>query len=383
MKLWSLIVLATAFLATSANAAPNRPVIEDFTNNQCPPCMTIKDSLDLILDEYKDDITVLSPHVWWPSTDSFFNMDPIMGASKVLQYGINGVPDFIFGGENIDILTGHNNEFDTPAYYADLRAKLDSMMALTAPIAIDVTHFRTDSQIFVSGTITVEETLINQSARVALFTTQTWQRDPNIPPNKWYHILRRVEPAYDSVWVNASWTAASNDSDWVYSYGTPVALAPGAVIPFDFVVEIDTAGNPWQLNDLIANPRSLITNIVVFRANNNKVLQSFSQVVPTPVGVPPAGEQLRLVLEQNTPNPFNPTTKIRYSLSHPTRVSLNIYNVSGRLVRNLVNEFQGASSYEVVWDGKDNSDRSAASGVYYYSLNADKKAETRKMILIR
>lgn len=374
MKFWSLAVLVAAFLATSANAAPNRPVIEDFTNNGCPPCLTIKDSLDTILDEYKDDVTVISPHVWWPAVDSFFQMDPIMVGGKVAQYGINGVPDFIFGGENIEVQPG----FDTPAYYADLRGKLDSMMALTAPIAIDVTHFRTDSEVYVSGSITVEESLVNQSARVALFVTQTWQRDPNNGTNKWYHILRRATPIFDSLTANVD-----GSLETVYEYGMPVNLAPGAVIPFDFVVDYDTTGNPWQLNDNIGNPRSLVTNIVVFRGNNNKVLQSFSQIVPTPVGVPPAGEQLRLVLEQNTPNPFNPTTKIRYSLSHPTQVSLNVYNVSGRLVRNLVNEFQGASSYEVVWDGKDNSDRSAASGVYYYSLNADKKAETRKMILIR
>ncbi|NNE07390.1 MAG: T9SS type A sorting domain-containing protein [Gemmatimonadetes bacterium] len=374
MKFWSLAVLAAAFLATSANAAPNRPVIEDFTNNGCPPCLTIKDSLDAILDEYKDDVTVLSPHVWWPAEDSFFNMNPIMVGGKVAQYNINGVPDFIFGGENIEI----QNAFDSPAYYADLRGKLDSMMALTAPIAIDVTHFRTDSEVYVSGSITVEESLLNQSARVAFFLTQTWQRDPNNPTNRWYHILRRAEPIYDSLTYNVEGVPTT-----VYEYGMPVNLAPGAVIPFDFVVDYDTTGNPWTLNDNIGNPRSLVTNIVVFRGNNNKVLQSFSQIVPTPVGVPPAGEQLRLVLEQNTPNPFNPTTKIRYSLSHPTQVSLDVYNVSGRLVRNLVNEFQGASSYEVVWDGKDNRDRSAASGVYYYSLNADKKAETRKMILIR
>lgn len=374
MKFWSLVILVVAFLSSPADAAQNRPVIEDFTNNGCPPCLTIKDSLDKILSEYEDDVTVLSPHVWWPATDSFFNMDKVMVGGKVAQYNINGVPDFIFGGENIEVQPG----FDTPAYYADLRGKLDSMMALTAPIAIDVTHFRTDAEIFVSGTVTVEETLTNQSARLALFVTQTWQRDPNNPTNKWYHILRRATPIYDSLSYNVEGIPTT-----VYEYGMSVALAPGAVIPFNFTVPIDTAGNPWQLNDNIANPRSLITNIVVFRGNNNKVLQSFGQVVPTPVGVPPAGEQLRMVLEQNTPNPFNPTTKIRYSLSHPTEVSLNIYGVSGRLVRNLVTGFQSANSYEVVWDGKDDRGRSAASGVYYYSLNADKKAETRKMILIR
>ncbi len=379
MKFWSLVVLVVAFITSPANAAQNRPMIEDFTNNGCPPCLTIKDSLDAILDEYKDDITVLSPHVWWPAEDSFFNMDPIMNGGKVAQYGINGVPDFIFGGENIEVYSGTNGEFFAePEYYADLRGKLDSMLALTAPIAIDVTHFRTDSEIFVSGTITVEDTLVNQSARVALFVTQTWQRDPNNPTNKWYHILRRATPIFDSLTANVD-----GSLETVYKYGTPVSLAPGAVIPFDFVVDYDTTGNPWQLNDNIGNPRSLITNVVVFRGFNDKVLNTFSQVVPTPVGVPPAGEQLRMVLEQNTPNPFNPTTKIRYSLSHPTDVSLNVYNVSGRLVRNLVTGFQSANSYEVVWDGKDDRGRSAASGVYYYSLNADKKAETRKMILIR
>jgi len=88
-------------------------------------------------------------------------------------------------------------------------------------------------------------------------------------------------------------------------------------------------------------------------------------------------------LSQNFPNPFNPMTKIVFGLSAPAHVSLRIYEASGRLVRELVNEARPAARYEEVWDGRDGAQRQVSSGIYFYRLDAGSFTETKKMILLR
>ncbi len=89
-----------------------------------------------------------------------------------------------------------------------------------------------------------------------------------------------------------------------------------------------------------------------------------------------------LHLFQNRPNPFSPETRIEFELPQSGRVALKIYAVSGRLVRTLVEDRRAAGSHSVRWDGRDESGRKVASGVYFYNLAADGISESRKMILL-
>ncbi len=88
-------------------------------------------------------------------------------------------------------------------------------------------------------------------------------------------------------------------------------------------------------------------------------------------------------LLQNHPNPFNPTTTIRYSLARPHLVLIEVYNVLGQLVSTLENSEQGAGVYETTWDGKNTNGQEVASGVYFYRLKAGDFVQTRKMVLSR
>ncbi len=95
-------------------------------------------------------------------------------------------------------------------------------------------------------------------------------------------------------------------------------------------------------------------------------------------------EQEKSVLFGNFPNPFNPSTMIRYRLGHsgvkPT--TLVIYDMLGQRIRTLVSEPQTAGSYEVTWDARDDQGRATASGVYIYSLKSGSFNQTRSMTLI-
>ena len=96
-----------------------------------------------------------------------------------------------------------------------------------------------------------------------------------------------------------------------------------------------------------------------------------------------APSSARLALDQNVPNPFNPNTTIGFSLPRQTSVKLQIFDVRGRLVRTLVDETRGAGEHRVVWDGTDQSGRTAASGVYLYRMAADGQVMQNKMTLVK
>ncbi|UCE17327.1 MAG: carboxypeptidase regulatory-like domain-containing protein [Gemmatimonadota bacterium] len=91
-------------------------------------------------------------------------------------------------------------------------------------------------------------------------------------------------------------------------------------------------------------------------------------------------------LEQNRPNPFNPTTDIRYAVvsqQSQGHVSLKVYNLLGQEVRTLVDELQESGHYTVTWDGRDNTGGRVASGYYFCRLQAGTYAATIKMILMK
>ena len=92
---------------------------------------------------------------------------------------------------------------------------------------------------------------------------------------------------------------------------------------------------------------------------------------------------LPLTLYQNHPNPFNPSTTIRYYLPERCGVVLEIFDSSGRRIARLVDEGQPAGSHAAVWNGLDDHKRGVGAGVYFYRLTAGKETTSRKMVLIR
>ncbi|MBN1948508.1 MAG: T9SS type A sorting domain-containing protein [Candidatus Cloacimonetes bacterium] len=92
---------------------------------------------------------------------------------------------------------------------------------------------------------------------------------------------------------------------------------------------------------------------------------------------------LRTELKGNYPNPFNPDTKIVFSLKEDGYTDLVIYNLRGQIVRNLFAGEQKAGYHELTWDGRDNNRNPVTSGVYFYKLQSGTYNSTRKMILLK
>ena len=91
-----------------------------------------------------------------------------------------------------------------------------------------------------------------------------------------------------------------------------------------------------------------------------------------------------VALAQNSPNPFNPSTKIRFATSKAGNVSLRIFNVRGELVKTIVNERMNQGSHEVSWDGRATSGQTVGSGVYYAKASVEGGAsDVIKMVVAK
>jgi hypothetical protein len=124
----------------------------------------------------------------------------------------------------------------------------------------------------------------------------------------------------------------------------------------------------FQIDSLAAGIFPTDTSKVKIRGNSVNSVDGNTGLVPE-----------KFVLKQNYPNPFNPVTEIAYAIGKRGKVEIQVFDVTGRQVRNLVNRAQNPGSYSVRFDA-----RELGSGVYFYRLKVDgRQFQTRKMILMK
>ena len=145
-------------------------------------------------------------------------------------------------------------------------------------------------------------------------------------------------------------------------------------------------GAPGTYSDIITIPATApggtyyyIAHAIVDGVNYFSTVSSKGIKSPPLAGVMPD----EFGLEQNSPNPFNPQTSIRYQLPKDTHTKLSIYNQLGQLVRVLIDSEQSNGIHTVLWDGKDNQDQSLPSGVYFYLLETEEYTQTMKMLMVK
>ena len=88
-------------------------------------------------------------------------------------------------------------------------------------------------------------------------------------------------------------------------------------------------------------------------------------------------------LNGNFPNPFNPTTTIKFGLPEDSHVQLNIYAMNGQKVHTLLDGQVSKSYHQIVWDGKNESGQPVSVGMYVYELKTDNKRILKKMLLVK
>ena len=105
----------------------------------------------------------------------------------------------------------------------------------------------------------------------------------------------------------------------------------------------------------------------------------------TAVGDEPGDMVVRYVtgLNQNSPNPFNPRTEIKFSLRQAGPAQLQIFDMRGRMVKKLVSGDLPAGEHQVTWNGDTQDGRPVATGVYFYRLETDNTVLTKRMLLVK
>ena len=197
------------------------------------------------------------------------------------------------------------------------------------------------------------------------------------PDSLWFGSIMQGDTLIDSVLVHNAGTADLNITS-VISTNPDFSIFPlTATILADstewFYIQLNAITSGNQRGDVVFYhnaPGAKDTVIVqadvisMVSGNEEKKLQEF-------------------LVEPNFPNPFNPATRIRYQMTTSAEVRLVIYNLTGQIVRTLLNKEQAAGNYEQVWNGKDDLGREAASGVYIVRLSAENFSKSYRMILMR
>jgi len=88
-------------------------------------------------------------------------------------------------------------------------------------------------------------------------------------------------------------------------------------------------------------------------------------------------------LLQNYPNPFNPVTKLRYDLPENSHVNITIFDILGREVKTIVNQYQNAGHRSITWNATNDRGHSVSAGVYLYRIQAGNYTLAKKMVLLK
>ena len=182
--------------------------------------------------------------------------------------------------------------------------------------------------------------------------------------------------------VDLDWTSSGlNEPDfkeyWIYRgevSGFPLDPAHFLTATTD-TMTIDNAANPGTAYYYVA---------VSVDVHENTSDPSNEAMVDAAVGIDDRAPSVSaLTVLPNSPNPFSSTTEIRFGLPEPADVTLEVYDVAGRSVFARRYERMEAGLQHVVFDGRDNTGKMLASGVYFLRVNALGATQTRKMVIAR
>ena len=213
-----------------------------------------------------------------------------------------------------------------------------------------------------------------------------------------------------SVQPRLSTTANEND---IYAYGRPYPDQNGVVVCnfTDRTIDCEVTlaleswaafsngfqpGSEYWLNDLYHNTNYAVQGdslhsislalepyaVQVYVISTMPMHVELPQLAVSVPSAPLPAQSTQFALLGNFPNPFNPTTVIRYAIHQPSYVHIAIYNMMGQHIRTLHRGRQHAGTWQIQWNGRDEQGQKVSSGVYLCRLQAANRVATRKMVLL-
>jgi len=178
-----------------------------------------------------------------------------------------------------------------------------------------------------------------------------------------------------------TWVHSSNPDDWWTAYGIYRSVVSGGGGPGNFS-KIETVAKTLtsyiDYDFAIHGPMTAYYKVVAINGGRES---EFTETLDISVGFYKTGidtEIFSYKLFQNYPNPFNPSTSIEFSIKDDSFVSLKVYDLLGRKIATVVNEFLNSGTYKVHFDGSN-----LESGIYFYEISAGDFRDMKKFILIK
>lgn len=199
-----------------------------------------------------------------------------------------------------------------------------------------------------------------------LYQTATQFPDINSPDGYFYGTVSQGDPSFEDVEL------------------VPGADADGSP-SLRFVFPANTNPGTFKIDSCCVAPANVCsmtdinTAIFYMSVTTGTVTLEPSAVKELETGVIPQD----YTLEQNYPNPFNAGTVIRFAQPVDGNVRIDVFNILGRKVKTLVNEFRVAGTHQTDWDGRSDDGVEVATGVYFYRITTDAFSSTRKMVLLK
>lgn len=350
-KLISIILLLLLFSAGSIISEPKNPVLEYCTGTWCPTCpcahRLIRDS---ILIQHPGTI-VISYHGQPTSSDPFrnFNGNNILSMMGFVNYA-SGVVNRTSSPKARTFWVNDVNNLSSDTASVNISVVKDfnpSSGLLTAGINLKALGNLTGSY-FVNYILAEDSLITTQNGNSSCIGGSNYRLD---------QVVRdMINGAEGELITDVPW-----NSQQVIVKNLSYTLTPG-----------------W-------NPYNSYLIVMVYKDyggnfNHNTIQQAVKlRVSETPLSVNNTNSnEYGYFLNQNYPNPFNPVTTISYNLPKSGIVNLKLYNINGKEVKSLLNEFKQKGYYEFTFDGAELS-----SGIYFYTITAGEFIRTNKMTLLK
>ncbi len=407
---------------------------EEFTSTTCAPCASANPAIEAMLRNYGEQtILAIWYHVWWPSpgNDPYYLVNTVDVRARATDfYGISAVPDAVVDGNN----------GPSPGNTSMMTAAVDARIANYSAFDLSAGFLRIENDVHVRVEFEAVGGVIpgNLSLRVVAIENDLQYSAPN-GESSFDYVMRKMYPdasgtpviiekgesitenlvcAVDTNWVEANTDfivfIQNDDTKEIlqackaeYSPNLPVELTSfagyatekGVSLSWTTATElnnhmfevqraidgtdfrtigyVDGAGTTAEeqsynyLDEIIIDSKQELSyrlKQIDFGGN-----YAYSDVINVTLDMP-----LKYSLNQNFPNPFNPTTSIKYEIPEAGNVKLKIYNSLGSEVANLVNEHKEAGRYNLEFNASN-----LASGIYFYTLETNKFTSVKKMILLK
>ncbi len=358
MKNSNRLLAATAIIlmvmVLSSPAVQRQVLLENQINTSCQECYSANLVLDQLVQDYPDCFAVVAYHAYWPSPhDPYYLYNISENIARIFYYpphydGFHIIPyvwidGFIRGGY----------------YYNNWAGMVLNRYNVESPLEIQLGgEFDEDTREGnLDVTIIAHEQISQNGLRIRIALTE------------------------DSLYYQAS-----NSTLWHNN-------TMRDMIPDTLGISLDISeGETVELSQSFSCPNPLVIDqcklIIWVQADysGKEILQTARIRVDDlgPVSIDDVAElPSGFKLDQNYPNPFNAKTTIFYSLEKESRVTIDIYDLSGNQVATIVSGTQPAGDHQLIWNGADSNGNPVSSGVYFYRMNAGRESLTRRMVLLK